>query len=277
MATAIVMIPALRLEVLGTSLRYHLEPGKISRVAVLVNLERGQEIVGEDTDPNSDPPIQEDHQAGYVMEEEVKLVEGEPVLTYRLTELRSEQWDWTKGSLGGARFDLRLFPNGLPNSLERSIPKESALTDPTVVEPLFAMLWPRLPSGLVKAEGRQWNGQLTVETQPSLLEKPIGLEHNLVYEVRKFQPTSGGKVAAVHCRGNVRHESQGVTAEGMLEGACLVDPATGLTTGADYRLQQRIRVKLDNLPEYRWFQAQSVQMWRVPEENEVAEGEQPKP
>ncbi|MCA9795975.1 MAG: hypothetical protein KC910_29405, partial [Candidatus Eremiobacteraeota bacterium] len=120
LALAVVSIPELRLEVLGTSMSMRLVPGSVHRVGVKLSLDTGQEIRGKDS-PDEPTPMQEDHQAGFILEETVKQTEGEPTFSYRVTELQSEQWEWSRGKVGGSRFDLRIFPKGLPTGLEKSV------------------------------------------------------------------------------------------------------------------------------------------------------------
>lgn len=262
LALAIVSIPELRLEVLGTSMSMRLAPGSVHRVGVKLSLETGQEIRGKDS-PEEPTPFQEDHQAGFILEETVKQTQGEPTFSYRVTELQSEQWEWSRGQVGGSRFDLRLFPNGLPAGLDKSVPSESALTSDTVLVPLFAMLWPRLPDGMVKAGGRQWNGQYPVNIE--LLGQKITLEENLSYNIEKFTPMGGRSVAATQCVGSIRHRSEVAEADGKIKAVCLIDPETGHGVGADYRIETVVKINLPNSPEYRWVEGQSVQIWRVPD------------
>lgn len=267
-------IPSVRLQLLGIHFRHRVAVEATDRVAVVLSVARSQEIVGQESAPSSqeDEPFQEDHSAGLVLEESIDSVGSELVAAYRVSELASERWDWTRGQMGGARFVTRINPSGLVASLTQEVEKDSALTEESVTLPLFTALWPRLPGGFVRPGASTWTAQVPVQVDLPLLKEPVVLAHRITYRFHRYEKTPAGKtLAAIEMTGDVTASGERTTGEGTLEGVCLVDPETGLTTGAVYRLRQNINIRLEGLPEFRWKQAQEVRLWRVPEEVDTAE------
>lgn len=267
-------VPPVRQQLLGVRLAHGRLDTSSDRVAVIMSVARSQEIVGPESTPAEDgeETFQEQHSAGLVLEETLEAVGSELVGSYRVTELASERWDWTRGQMGGARFVARINPTGLVASLTQEVEKDSALTEASVTRPLFCGLWPRLPDGFVRPGASTWTAVVPVKVELPLVAEPVTLAHRITYRFHRYEKTPAGKtLAAIEMRGDVTAEGEHTSGEGTLEGVCLVDPDSGLTTGCVYRLRQNIKVQLEDLPEFRWKQAQEVRLWRVPEEVETSE------
>lgn len=259
-------LPEVRLKYLGNRFNHKVEVGAKDRVAVMLSLEKGNEIRGrsEDADPAEEVPLQEDHQAAFMMEETVVDSSDGLVVRYALTELRSEQWDWTRGELGDASFEVRVFPNGLPSDIKVTGGSNSALLEDSVLLPLFAMLWPKLPGSYARVGKTAWGGQIPVHLRFPLLDNDdLVLQHTLAYRLESFRKSQQKILGAFEVHGNLRSEHPQSEGKGQLKGVALVDTGTGLTVGGEYRVEQKVNIQLEGLPEFRWAQIQGVRFWRV--------------
>ena len=259
-------LPEVRLKYLGNRFTHGVQVQSKDRIAVMLSLEKGQEIRGEEPTGEDDDevPYQEDHQAAFVMEETILESADGLIARYVLTELRSEQWDWTKGELGDASFEVRVFPGGLPSDIKVTGGSNSALLEDSVLLPLFSMLWPKLPGSYARVGKTAWSGQIPVHLRFPLLDNDdLVLQHTLAYRLESYRKSEQKILGAFEVHGALRSEHPNTEGKGQLKGVSLVDTQSGLTVGGEYRVEQKVDIKLEGLPEFRWAQIQGVRFWRV--------------
>lgn len=291
----VLLVPDIRLGLVGTTLRHRLQTGATEELAVMSILSTGNEIrqLTDQTGGILTIPTQEAKPESYdlrmSMEETVENTGGEEVLRYRVREVRSEQLGTTGGEdLTGGVWLMRALPTGLVVNLSRQKGKDSRVLDETRLSEILAAAWPGLPKGLVRP-GSTWTARwdaplvLRLRTETSLV-----LQHRLTYRLEDFRTEGDLHVARVLVTGEVVPTAAGepepgtaLAGTGKVEGTAIVDVDSGRVVLADDRTAWSVVVRYQEEGlEVVHFSDRNTRLWRpalVPEGQEGFQATLPVP
>lgn len=279
----VLLVPDIRLGLVGTSLRHRLQPGSTDELAVMSILSTGNEIrqLTDQTGGILTIPTQQAKPESYDLrmglEETVENTGGEEVLRYRVREVRSEQLGTTGGEdLTGSVWLMRGLPTGLVVNVARQAGKDSRVLEETRLSEILAAAWPGLPKGLVRP-GSTWTARWDAPLQLKLMkETSLVLQHRLNYRLEDFAVEGDLHVARIHVTGEVVPTAPGeqepgtaLAGTGRVEGTVVVDVDTGRTLVADDRTAWSVVVRYqEERLEVVHFSDRNTRLWRpalVPE------------
>lgn len=291
----VLLVPDVRLALLGTGLRHRLQPGVTDEVAVMSILSTGNEIrpLTDQTGGILTVPTQEAKPESYDirmgLEETVESTGGEDVLRYRVREVRSEQLGTTGGEdLTGSVWVLRAMPTGLVVNLSRQKGKDSKVLDETRFSQILAGAWPALPKGMVRA-GSTWSARWDAPLRLHLAkETPLVLQHRLTCQLEDFRREGDLQVARLVVQGEIVPTVAGepepgteIAGTGKVQGVAVVDVDSGRTLIADDRTAWSVVIRhADEGLEVCHFSDRTTRLWRpalVPEGDQGFEGALPVP
>lgn len=234
-----------------------------SMLTVQVSLDTGTDIVPEE-ELSSEPALQDNFNLLLIFSEDVQPKTESASVLYKVEEMQSEQWAWKKAELNKLQLRTDIAPRGLPTAPQITIPHPSRLADSDVWTPFVCAVWPKFPSGLLKAGKAHWSDRIAYEQQGPLGHS-VKIQAQLVYRLDGFVNTSHGVFANVGVLGTLSvapGQDPSLSVTGTLKGYALIDPQTGRTSGGDYRVEQRILAHKPGLPVARAATYQGIRFWR---------------
>ena len=273
-AAVILLVPSLRLTLVGTALTRHLQVGQGDELSVMMVISGGNEIRPL-TEAGLTIPTQNARPESYdlrlALQETVEGTGGEAVVGYRVTGVRSEQLGTTGGEgLTANTYRMRALPTGLVADLGLQQGHPSRILDPARFSEVLAAAWPALPGSLVRP-GTTWSGRWDAPLPlPLLKEAPLVLQHRLRYKLVDFQQERDLQVARIQVSGDIVPAASGpvgpglsITGTGRVEGTALLDVATGRTVLADDRTAWSVVVRDEGQGlEVVHFADRKARLWR---------------
>lgn len=273
-AAVVFLVPALRLSLVGTTLRHRLQAGAPDDLSVMSVISGGNEIRPL-TDQVLTIPTQNARPESYdlrlALQETVESTGKEEVLGYRVMGVRSEQLGTTGGEdLTGNTYQMRGLSTGLVTGLARRRGKASKVLDEARFSEILAAAWPALPRTLVRP-GSTWTDRWDAPVHLRLLkETPIVLQHRMRYKLLAFDRDKDLQLARIQVSGDIIPGAGGevdpgtvIAGTGRVEGIALVDVATGRTVLANDRTAWSVVVRFESEGlEVVHFSDRNSRLWR---------------
>jgi hypothetical protein len=291
LATALVMaalvgivvtfFPDLTTQVMGYDMRYRLQKGEESDLALVLKLTRASEIIGEGVKPSDQIP-------GDILPLNIRLYEKiqspgrETNIDYEVREMRREETGkGMKGKLGAEPFTLRVpVRGGISEVTRMGTAKDEIMMNGNFGQ-FGLLMWPLMPSERLREDTKPWSGAFPIKMD--ILGEEIEVTHRLEYQLDGFKRFKGKDYAHITFDGYLDPKplkaGLKVTGQGTMKGLALIDLATTRNTLAAYNIKQDYLLELKGA-RYRFYEDQDLQFFRgkTPEEvQSTLQGPSPSP
>lgn len=263
LAAIVLLVPSLRMLVLGQRLAYSFKPSVHPRVGLQLIQRQAREVRGEEAGelglPLGDELVVELH-------EEIQPGSREQTIFYVCGEARTEAEEVRQRGrrLSGARLMARVMPRGGVVAAQAVDHRDEAFFQSSALRPLFNSVWPPIPGGFVRP-GTGWTTQLNVEVHDDTVSEPITLTFRMLYTLERFVSEAGVRAADISWKGEIVPLAPAV-GTGTITGACLLGTDTGSCLNGGYNLEMHFEVPLRDMPgdmKLAWREEQAARYYRL--------------
>jgi hypothetical protein len=259
-----------RISLLGVKMRYRPVNQSREKLILLLRINEGQEIQGQRKQAPVDASESSSLQAE--LEESTTSVGGSELdFSYRLTQMRSEQFAWRQeksSKILDARWAAQVAPFGPLIESKPSAETRSPWLQSVNLDGWLAALWPGLSRSRVRPLS-SWSAEVQVPLKVREFHDPLILQQRYTYHLARVFQEGRQTLAQIEWNGTVSSLST-ANVTGQLSGSALIDLDRQVCIDGDFIIDQELHAPIEGLPGnpdegivFAWHQTQRGKIFRT--------------